>query len=251
MNIYESEKLLGEYLLFHYGSSQEVLPSALLIEDALGYPQRCVSECLDVRALPAQARALDLGCAVGRSSFELARWCTSVIGIDFSQRFIEAAERIRRDGALDYLRTDEGELRTPLIAQLPANTDPARVRFEQGDAMDLRGDLGTFDVVLLANLIDRLSNPRRCLETLPALINPGGQLIITSPYTWLEEFTPRENWLGGFERDGTRVATLDGLRAALEPSFHLEEVQPLPFLIREHARKFQLSIAEASTWRKR
>ena len=248
MNIYETDKLLAEYLLFHYGSSQEVLPSSLLIEDALFYPVRCVSECLDTAALPPRARALDLGCAVGRSTFELARWCGSALGIDYSHRFIAAAETIRREGALAYARADEGALTTPLLARAPANADPARVAFEQGDAMNLRGDLGTFDVVLMANLIDRLSEPRRCFARLPSLVNPGGQLIITSPYTWMEEFTPREHWLGGFERDGVRVTTLDGLRAALEPHFELTATHELPFLIREHARKFQLSIAQASVW---
>ncbi len=250
MNPYESEKLLGEYLLFHYASQQEILPSHLLAEDALFYPQRCVSECLDTTALPPQARALDLGCAVGRSTFELARWCESALGIDYSHRFIAAAETIRRQGALPYSRTDEGALTTPLSAQAPPNVDASRVTFEQGDAMNLRADLGTFDVVLMANLIDRLTDPQRCLAQLPALMNAGGQLLITSPYTWLEEFTPRENWLGGFERGDARVTTLDGLRAALEPAFELTGTHDLPFLIREHARKFQLSVAQASVWRR-
>jgi len=34
-------------------------------------------------------RALDLGCAVGRSSFELAREYQEVVGIDISQTFID------------------------------------------------------------------------------------------------------------------------------------------------------------------
>ena len=100
----------------------------------------------------------------------------------------------------------------------------------------------------MANLIDRLSEPQRCLARVPSLVNPGGQLIITSPYTWMEEFTPREHWIGGFERDGVRVTTLDGLRAALEPHFELTATHELPFLIREHTRTFQLSIAQASAW---
>lgn len=251
MNIYESDKLLAEYLLFHYGSMQETLPSHLLIEDALFYPIRCVTECLDRTALPQRARALDLGCAVGRSTFELARFCERAVGIDYSHRFIEAAKTIRRDGALAYRRTDEGALTTPLVALAPANVDAGRVSFEQGDAMNLRGDLGAFEVVLMANLIDRLTEPRRCLARLPELVKPGGQLIITSPYTWLEEFTPRENWLGGCERAGSRVTTLDGLREALDTDFELTATASLPFLIREHARKFQLSEAEASVWRRR
>ena len=156
MNIYETDKLLAEYLLFHYGTPGEVLPWAGGPREALGYPVRCVGECVDVARLPEMARALDLGCAVGRSAFELARHCGEVIGVDFSRRFIEAAEALRRDGALAYLRADEGALTTPCRALVPAEIERGRVRFETGDAMALRADLGAFDVVLMANLIDRL-----------------------------------------------------------------------------------------------
>lgn len=249
MNIYETDKLLSEYLLFHYGTRGEIASPAGA-EHALDYAVRCVSECLDVIALPEKARALDLGCAVGRSTFELARHCTSAIGIDYSRRFIEAAEAIRTQGELVYSRTDEGALTTRLAAKRPADIQPDRVSFEVGDAMDLRQELGSFDVVLAANLIDRLSNPAAFLARLPSLVNPGGQLILTSPYTWLDEFTPRENWLGGFDRDGMRVATLAGLRLKLEENFTLADVRDLPFLIREHARKFQFSVAQASVWRR-
>lgn len=250
MNIYETDQLLGEYLLFHYGTEAEIAPPPGSVA-ALDYAVRCVTECVDGAALPAGARALDLGCAVGRSTLELARFCHEVIGIDYSRRFVEAAEVIRCEGALAYARRDEGVLTTPLVARIPPGVVGARAAFEVGDAMALRTDLGAFDVVLMANLIDRLREPQRCLDRLPELVKPGGQLVITSPSTWLEAFTPRENWLGGFEREGTRVATLDGLRSALGADFDLVATKDLPFLIREHARKFQLSVAQASLWRRK
>lgn len=251
MNIYETDKLLGEYLLFHYGTADEVLPWAFGPREALGYPARCVTECLDIQTLPEGARGLDLGCAVGRSSFELARHCRDVLGIDYSQRFIEAATVLQRDGALDYERTDEGALTSRLTARVASDLDRDRVRFETGDAMNLRSGIGPFDVVLMANLIDRLDEPQRCLARLPELLNSGGQLIITSPYTWLEDFTPARNWLGGYGSGDHRVTTQEGLRRALGASFDLAATRNLPFLIREHARKFQWSVAEATIWRRR
>lgn len=250
MNPYETDKLLGEYLLFHYGTAAELPPPMPELEGALFYPVRCVTECVDFAALPEGARALDLGCAVGRSTFELARTCAKVIGIDFSHRFIEAAEKLRTGGELPYRRTDEGELGVDLVARRP-EVDPARVQFEVGDAKALRDDLGEFDLVLGANLIDRLTEPARFFAALPRLVKAGGQLILTSPYTWLEEYTPRANWVGGFMHEGLRVSTLTGLRAALDSDFDLVTMKDLPFLIREHARKFQLSRAQASIWRRR
>lgn len=251
MNPYETTRLLSEYLLFHYGTAEETVSFDLLPRAALGFPVRCVTECVDVSRLTESSRALDLGCAVGRTTFELARHCGEVIGFDYSRSFIEAARALREHGELEFNRRNEGDLVTPLVARVPAEIDRSRVAFEVGDAMNLRLDLGEFDVVLMANLIDRLTHPRRCLTRLAALMKPGAQLIITSPCTWLEEFTPHENWLGGFELEAGPVTTLEGLRVALCANFELQATRDLPFLIREHARKFQLSLAQASMWIRR
>jgi SAM-dependent methyltransferase len=123
-----------------------------------------------------------------------------------------------------------------------------RVRFERGDAMNLPRGLGLFDAILLANLIDRLRDPRKCLDSLPLLLRPGGQLLVTSPWSWLVEYTARRCWLGGFRRKGRSVKTFDTLRQILSPHFRLVRRRDLPFLIREHARKFQLGLADASLW---
>ncbi len=80
---------------------------------------------------------------------------------------------------------------------------------------------------------------------MPELVRPGGWLVLTSPYTWLEEYTPRAQWL-----DGGGRGTLAALREILEPSFRLRETFDLPFLIREHRRKYQWSVAEASLWQR-
>jgi len=245
---YETDRALVEYLLFHYGTPEQILPYESGPAGALHYPVRCVAECLDARRLPLDARALDLGCAVGRSAFELARHCREVIGLDSSRRFVDVAAHLQRQGSFTYAYADEGRLAVPATAIVPPDIDRARVRFEQGDALRLRPSLGQFDVVLMANLIDRLSDPRRGLAQLPALVRAGGQVILASPYTWLAEYTPQENWLGGFERDGRAVKTLETLKKILAPDFELAARKDLPFLIREHARKFQWSVAEATVW---
>ncbi len=248
-NPYETTKLVNEYLLFHYGTPEEILPYPDGPTAALDFAERAVTEMFDLDRLPNDARALDVGCAVGRSSYTLSRVCQEVIGIDFSHAFVEAARSLGVLGEAPYERVDEGRLTTTLIARLPVGSRPKHVQFEQGDATALRRDLGTFDAVLLANLICRLPQPNQCLNRLQDLVKPGGQLVITSPYTWLDEFTPSENWLGGFEHteDGP-IVTIDALQAALAPHFELKTRRNLPFLIREHARKFQWSVAEGSQW---
>lgn len=243
---YDSDRGLSEYLLFHYGGYESRLPEA--IAEGAHFPIRCVSECLELKRLPQPARALDLGCAVGRSSFELARHCPEVIGIDFSANFIHVAERLRSQGSYNFHYIEEGQLTHSHCALAPEGIDRSRVKFEQGDAMRLRAGLGKFDVVLMANLIDRVGHPAQCLAQLPELVNDGGQLVITSPYTWLTDYTPRQNWLGGFMRDGHPVHTFTTLQKILSPNFDLARRQDLPFVIREHARKYQLGFSEVTAW---
>lgn len=241
-NIYETRHLLDEYLLFHYGTRAQILPEGAPEgqAEALDFAARTVVE--NVTAAP-RGRALDLGCAVGRSSFELSRFCDEVTGIDFSHAFVEAAARLRETGEAECRRHDEGHVFTPLTVRVPEGARPERVRFEQGDAMALRGDLGAFDLVHAANLLCRLPEPARLLARLPHLVNAGGQLVLTTPCTWLGEFTPPENWPSG--------PTLDWLREALGAHFTLDAVRDQPFLIRETARKFQWTRAQASVWTRR
>ena len=209
--------------------------------EALGFAQRTVTE--NIAASVPRGRALDLGCAVGRSSFELSRFCEDVIGIDFSAAFVAAAERLQRGEEIEYARLDEGAMTTPLAAERPAGANAERIRFEVGDAMALRDDLGSFEIVHAANLICRLPDPEQLLRRLPDLVAPGGILVLTTPCTWLGEFTPPENWPEG--------STIDWLGDHLGGDFERSALQDMPFLIREHARKYQWSVAQASVWLRR
>lgn len=242
---YESDAAVEQYLLFHYGTPEQICPLLPEARTACGFPARCVSESLRRIGPQERRRALDLGCAVGRSSFELGRHFDEVVGIDFSARFIAAAERMKAERAVLVRVPCEGSATDEMQLELLVEGPTDHVLFERGDACNLREGIGTFDLVLMANLIDRLPDPARCLARLPSLISPDGWLVITSPYTWLEEYTPREKWL-----DGGGRGTLSALKERLDPAFSFQQAFDLPFLIREHRRKYQWSVAEASLWRR-
>lgn len=241
--IYESAKILSEYLLFHYGTAEEILPSdrdwPVGMRQALDFPVRTVSHFSNQNV----ARGLDLGCAVGRSAFEMARTCGEVIGIDFSHAFIGAADALARGGELAYERCEEAARVTPLTALAPSGIDLTQVHFLQGDAMNLSEEIGGFDRVHAANLLCRLPDPEVLLDRLPLLVKTHGELVLATPCTWLEEFTPRENWPDG--------DTLEWLKAKLVQNFDLVRTADEPFLIRETARKFQWTSSLITVWRRR
>ena len=127
-----------------------------------------------------------------------------------------------------------------------------RTNFEVGDACSLREDLGQFDLVLLANLICRLPEPLKCLNRLlgsNSLVKQGGYLVITTPFSWLEDFTNPENWLGSATQGAPE--SFAKLNEVLSAEYELIENSSFPFLIREHRRKYQLVYPQLTIWRKK
>jgi putative 4-mercaptohistidine N1-methyltranferase len=159
---------------------------------------------------------------------------------------------MRDHGQIRYTLTDEGELvsyKTRLLTTLKLAEVAHKVEFMQGDACNLKPQLTDFDFILAANLIDRLYQPATFLAYIHQRLKLGGVLMITSPYTWLEAHTQRENWLGGFKKDGENLTTLAALKQLLSKHFRLLTApQDVPFVIRETQRKFQHTLAEATFW---
>ncbi len=79
-------------------------------------------------------------------------------------------------------------------------------------------------------------------------LNPGGLLVLASPYTWLEEYTEKSKWLGGIKVNGENFTTLDGLKKQLLEHSDLVDTQDIPFVIRETQRKFQYGLAQMTIW---
>ena len=248
LNPYETDEQVSQYIEFHFGESYFDVPN---------FAATCGLNALRYFSQYSQnkpRRALDLGCAIGRTSLELAKNFEHVDGVDFSARFISAATRLKETGTTRYKVKDEGEIfsfKEASLGSIGLDKPAKRCQFWQGDACNLTQKFTHYDLVFAGNLIDRLYEPNKFLKKIETLVNPGGLLILTSPYTWLEEFTSKEEWVGGFKRDGENLKTIDGLIEALSPHFDLvADPDDIPFVIRETARKFQHSIAQMTVWRR-
>ena len=244
-NMYESDSLVSQYIEFGWGATHFGIEN---------YSAHCAKLCLTYMKEKPKLKALDVGCAIGRSSFELARAFDEVVGIDYTARFIQLATKLKEEGTLSFTVPTEGELveyKTITLKEHELEEEASKVTFWQGDACNLKPLYYGYDLIFASNLLDRLYSPKKFLEGIEERLNEGGLLILTSPYTWLEEYTPKEEWLGGYKKDGENFSTLDGLHEILDKHFKLIDTKDVPFVIAETARKHQYTVAEMSVWEKR
>jgi 5-histidylcysteine sulfoxide synthase/putative 4-mercaptohistidine N1-methyltranferase len=242
---YETDGAVAQYCEFHYGDEYFGVPN---------FPRALVRLALS-RHQGGRGSALDIGCAVGRASFELAQHFDQVTGVDFSARFIRQAIGLQETCQLAWEICREGELsdaRRVTLEQFGYQGLERKLSFWQGDACNLKPRFSGYDLVLAANLIDRLYDPAKFLRDLAQRILPGGTLVLASPYTWMEQYTERRHWLGGGLRDGEAETALEAIGVLLREHFEpLREPCDLPFVIRETGRKFQHSLSQVSFWRRR
>ncbi len=244
-NVYETDSLVSQYAQMSWGEEYYGVEN---------FKKHCARIALQHCADLPKKRALDIGCAIGRGSFELAREFDHVIGIDYTARFIQLATQMKKNKEISYTETTEGELveyKTKKLEQFGLEESAAKVEFWQGDACNLKPVFSNFDLIFATNLIDRLYDPQKFLRDLSGRLNEGGIVLLASPYSWDEGHTPKSKWLGGFKKDGENYTTFDGLKELLEGEFELLESRDVEFVIKETDRKFQHSISHVTVWKKR
>jgi SAM-dependent methyltransferase len=190
------------------------------------------AEPIAVDVPEADGPAIDIGCAVGTSTFTLAKQMSRqlTVGVDLNFAMLRAASQghyARRRVGLVYERVERTVPRSELVD------------FWCCDAANLPFAAGTFALAQSINVIDCMTAPRDALAEIARALRPGGTAVIATPYDWSSSATPVEQWLGGHSQRGTH-------RGASEPVLHriLAEVglevvseQPsVPWRLRLHER---------------
>jgi len=138
--IYEDKALLDQYMMFNFSSDKEMLLFDNLAEhkdvtNCFLFPKRvallCREHCPEIfftdSASSHPRSALDVGCAVGRSCFELSKLFDTVVGIDYSVNFIDHCNKVLKERVVDYECTLEGNVTQRLVARLDSDV----VRFQK------------------------------------------------------------------------------------------------------------------------
>ena len=201
---------------YAWDSYADLDPQEAGAEPRPGAARRCLHALLALAApRPSMARMLDLGCAGGRTSFDLAAAGEGlVLGVDGNLALLRLARRVAMTGAGAYARRRIGMVydRRPIAADLPGRD---RVDFWACDAMALPMAASSADLVAALNLLDCVAEPRSLLAELARVLQPGGTLLLATPFDWSTRATPVAGWLGGHSQRGEGAGAAEPLLRAL------------------------------------
>jgi SAM-dependent methyltransferase len=191
---------------------------------------------------------VDLGCAVGRSTFELAARPENqdalVVGVDLNISMLRVAASALREGRVRYPLRRVGLVYEERTVDVPADGSD-RVDFWCADVLALPFGSETFDLAASINLIDCLQSPHDHLTSLRDVIRPGGGALVASPFDWSPGATSIEAWIGGHspydERQGRSENVLRSLIGGDHPSAVdgleiIDEIDGLEWPVRLHDR---------------
>jgi SAM-dependent methyltransferase len=161
---------------------------------------------------------IDIGCAVGRGTLELARRTAGpVAGVDLSFGMLRVAERMRREGVAAYPQRRVGivyEPREVAVADVPAE----RFGFWCADAEYLPFAGGTFAGALSLNVLDCVRSPLGHLIETGRVLAPAADALLSTPYDWSIGATTLDQWIGGHsQRSPAEGSSAVELRRILSP----------------------------------
>jgi SAM-dependent methyltransferase len=134
-----------------------------------------------LRALPRVGSLVELGCGVGRSLLELSGRADVAVGLDRSGGLLRVARRLLRGEEVRYARRMAGRT---YVADAVRGARADGVQLVCADALEPPFAPGSFDRVVALNLLDNVPSPRALLHHLHQLAAPGGEVVVSSPYSW-------------------------------------------------------------------
>lgn len=187
-NFYESDESISSYCDLYYGKDNLYTNYVDLLRPYLK----------DLK----NSKALDLGCCVGRTSFELAKIYDEVLGIDFSANYINIGVKLKLYDFVNYKIKKQDktfEERAISLKDFDLEKVKDKVSFMQGDACNLKEIYKDFDLIFYSSLIDKLYYPKKFLEDVSRRINKNGFFVFLSSHNWFKEYINEDNLFLEFE----------------------------------------------------
>jgi uncharacterized protein YbaR (Trm112 family)/SAM-dependent methyltransferase len=180
--------------------------------------------------------AVELGCSTGRIVAELAAGADGVCGLDLSFGAVRRARRLLDGERVEYPRRVVGRRYAAARVAAGDRAVPADRRLLVcGDALDPPLVPGVFGRVVALNLLDSVASPRQLLAVLDGLCQPGGEIIVSSPYAWQSSVMAEHERLGG-DDPAAELAALLRAGTGLAARYEIEDEAELPWTLRRDAR---------------
>lgn len=142
--------------------------------------------------------ALDIGCSVGRISFEMSKTHSYAIGMDTSLPFITHARKILKQKKLEFDMIIEGHITQKRSCDLDHSWNYDRVEFIVADAMALPFPENSFSTVTSVNILEKVPEPLEHLRSVNTVLkNEKAMFLFSDPFSWDESVSSPEKWLGG------------------------------------------------------
>jgi SAM-dependent methyltransferase len=191
LSSYDDQSLLGCFLDNHYGEFEPGYEPQYPWADYRPYWNSVITAAKPKNE-ESYDLSIDLGCSVGRYTFELARMSRFVVGLDLRFKSILAAAQFQRQGGVVYNR----RRRALLFEEVKTDFEPPQnVLFIAGNAIEPPFLKESFDLLAGLNLLDNIKMPRIILGQINALLRNGGILILGSPYDWRLDICKITEWL--------------------------------------------------------
>ena len=253
VNVFEENPAVAKQLELHYGDlTQSQMEAPQLALNVQGnYLTSCVNAAMAVIDKQNIKRVLDLGCSVGRASFELAQHVSHVDGIDFTARHIQHAFMLQEQGEARYTLKHQGEImdfKDINISEHPFWSIKDKIHFSQGDPCNLKPRYQHYDVVFAINLLEQLNHPELFFNTITSRMNPNAYLVLSSHYDWGKNSKQDSKWLGGVKVNGENFTSFDGLKQLLSDKFTHIHSQDIHSVLTHSARRFDVNINQLSIW---
>ena len=204
--------------------------------------------------LSSTAKILDLGCGVGRLSFELAKWAGQVDGMDFTARHIQHCLSLLEQGQLRYAMPTQGELvdfHEVTLEKLGFTHAPTNLHFAQGDGHNLKPQYDNYDLAICHRVLEYSYHPEVLLQQLIHRVKAGGVIVLGSAYAWDTAITDVENWIGGVKRHGENLTGEAHLIELMSVECDLLQETQLTSQFEINQRTSQISNNHITIWRKR
>ena len=218
---------LSVYLDAHWGDRAE--PSE-------GFGAHGLVDRIAARASDRVERAVELGCSAGRIVAELAAGADHVVGLDLQFGIVRRARSLLDGTTLAYGRRIAGR-HYDAVRITPGDraVPESRRTLLCGDALDPPLIPGMFGRVVALNLLDSVAHPRRLLSVIDGLCARGGEVILSSPYSWQSNVLHEDERFGG-DDPATELVRILRTGQGLGARYEIEEEADVTWTLRRDAR---------------